>query len=388
MFCTASIIHLAAIAFDRSANIRSPIAYSRRFSRRTHAVVILSLWLVSCLLAILLAHFDCRRSPSHRFGHFNASAQELSFENSTASNPVHWRMHESCYYKPKVVCTLVYTTVSFVLPLTAMVVIYGRLFLLTKRHVNQIKSFKPTVELPLPSASDDRCYETLERTSNSGRSLSLYEPINLFSNSLIVLSSSRNGRRMSRPANETQDTKLSAHAWRYGSQQCRSRNSLCTPMPYMNHSPNCSEFSSNHLHRSKPYNLNSFLSLNIKFHSQHKAAISLGLILGSFLLCWLPFFVIICVASLCDCIRRELLFAATWLGYFNACLNPVIYTVLNNKFRRACIRLLCSWCTSRDRLNQYGLAKLRYFGDATIQLAIGRVPWNKNTMRRYCPERV
>ncbi|VDO70327.1 unnamed protein product [Schistosoma mattheei] len=74
---------------------------------------------------------------------------------------------------------------------------------------------------------------------------------------------------------------------------------------------------------------------------------------------------------------EEAIFAATWLGYFNACLNSLVYSLLNNNFRMSCAKLLCAWHYNRERRQQYGLNQLKHFGDTPIQLALGRVPWNK-----------
>ncbi|VDO91929.1 unnamed protein product [Schistosoma margrebowiei] len=74
---------------------------------------------------------------------------------------------------------------------------------------------------------------------------------------------------------------------------------------------------------------------------------------------------------------KEAIFIATWLGYFNACLNSLVYSLLNNNFRMSCAKLLCAWHYNRERRQQYGLNQLKHFGDTPIQLALGRVPWNK-----------
>ncbi|VDQ02337.1 unnamed protein product [Trichobilharzia regenti] len=79
-----------------------------------------------------------------------------------------------------------------------------------------------------------------------------------------------------------------------------------------------------------------------------------------------------------DSHQEETIFAATWLGYFNACLNSVVYSLLNNKFRIACAKILCAWHYNRERRHQYGLDNLKHFGDAPIHLALGRVPWHKD----------
>ncbi|XP_041477186.1 dopamine receptor 1-like [Lytechinus variegatus] len=76
---------------------------------------------------------------------------------------------------------------------------------------------------------------------------------------------------------------------------------------------------------------------NSQAATDHKAAITLGIIMGVFLMCWLPFFIYNIVLPLCtSCLFSELAFKIlTWLGYFNSCLNPVIYSIFNRDFRNA-----------------------------------------------------
>lgn len=65
-----------------------------------------------------------------------------------------------------------------------------------------------------------------------------------------------------------------------------------------------------------------------------KAARQLGVIMGAFTLCFLPYFVLFMVVSFCDnCVESGLLTAATWIGYLNSTLNPFLYPLCNANFR-------------------------------------------------------
>ncbi|XP_055384867.1 alpha-2C adrenergic receptor isoform X1 [Condylostylus longicornis] len=75
---------------------------------------------------------------------------------------------------------------------------------------------------------------------------------------------------------------------------------------------------------------------------EKRATLILGLIMGSFIACWLPFFLLYILTPACSqCEIPQSAFAvAFWLGYMNSALNPAIYTIFNKDFRRAFRRIL------------------------------------------------
>ncbi len=76
---------------------------------------------------------------------------------------------------------------------------------------------------------------------------------------------------------------------------------------------------------------------------ERKAARTLAIITGSFVCCWMPFFILALVRPFCRdmCHYPETLLSIIgWLGYLNSLFNPIIYTIFNPDFRNAFRKIL------------------------------------------------
>uniref|UniRef100_A0A8C3A8Z4 Trace amine associated receptor 13e n=1 Tax=Cyclopterus lumpus TaxID=8103 RepID=A0A8C3A8Z4_CYCLU len=74
--------------------------------------------------------------------------------------------------------------------------------------------------------------------------------------------------------------------------------------------------------------------------SEHKAAKTLGIVLGAFIFCWMPFFINSIIDANTGFSTSASVFEAfVWLGYFNSTLNPIIYALFYPWFKK-CLFLI------------------------------------------------
>ncbi|XP_051561665.1 D(1) dopamine receptor [Myxocyprinus asiaticus] len=70
---------------------------------------------------------------------------------------------------------------------------------------------------------------------------------------------------------------------------------------------------------------------------------TLSVIMGVFVCCWLPFFILNCAVPFChkpNCVSESTFNVFVWFGWCNSSINPIIYA-FNSDFRDAFARLLC-----------------------------------------------
>ncbi|XP_075237252.1 5-hydroxytryptamine receptor-like [Lycorma delicatula] len=85
---------------------------------------------------------------------------------------------------------------------------------------------------------------------------------------------------------------------------------------------------------------------------ERKAAKTLAIITGAFVVCWLPFFIMaVLLPGDSGMFHQYVIAFFLWLGYFNSTLNPIIYTIFSPEFRHAFKRILCGRRASIRRRN-------------------------------------
>ncbi|KAM4820996.1 histamine H1 receptor [Thomomys bottae] len=79
----------------------------------------------------------------------------------------------------------------------------------------------------------------------------------------------------------------------------------------------------------------------LHLNRERKAAKQLGFIMAAFILCWIPYFIFFMVIAFCkSCCNEDVHTFTIWLGYINSTLNPLIYPLCNENFKKAFKKIL------------------------------------------------
>ncbi|XP_078094612.1 D(1C) dopamine receptor-like [Mustelus asterias] len=116
-------------------------------------------------------------------------------------------------------------------------------------------------------------------------------------------------------------------------------------------------------------------SLKTSFRKETQVLKTLSIIMGVFVFCWLPFFVLNCLVPFCatgarpPCVGETTFRIFVWFGWTNSALNPIIYA-FNGEFRRAFATILgChKWCAN-DHVEAVNFSNelASYHPDTTFQ---------------------
>uniref|UniRef100_A0A914XRC0 G-protein coupled receptors family 1 profile domain-containing protein n=1 Tax=Plectus sambesii TaxID=2011161 RepID=A0A914XRC0_9BILA len=289
MCCSASILNLCAIAFDRYWHISKPMVYVRYMNRRRIFYVIVLVWLMSAVIGfsqIIISKANNATSP-------------------TVANDSHCVLELDLRY------AIISSALSFFVPAAIMVLLYTRLYLYARQHVRSIRSqLKQTTGLLIMQLATENIRIATAASMGAGR-LSVPSPQDGTSTCPSPL--------ITTPRRSRSPNFLSSSATRSNGKSSTAANMIKRGGSMRD-----------------PADV-----------SDQKARNTLGVIMGTFLICWLPFFCInVARPLLVDVvdIPHWLFQWVTWLGYANSTANPVIYSIFNRDFRRAFQRILLALC--------------------------------------------
>ncbi|CAH8464567.1 unnamed protein product [Schistosoma rodhaini] len=248
LLCTASILNLCAISIDRYLVITKPLTYASRRTPQRMAAMIATAWIGSALISI----------PPN-FG-WKDPFQKCA-----------------CEYSKNVGYQVYATFFAFYLPLIVMIILYGRIFKLA-REMSRSGQSKMTAGISRKST------EVPETVSNNSHS----EPILDKSIQELQITSTNITEYV-----QSDDEHIVTKAINNGVKKDEDTNDICKAREY---DKRLNSYSSRKL-LTDSMNVTSELSREAhgrrsRGNSDTKVIKTLGVIMGCFCLCWLPFFMI------------------------------------------------------------------------------------------------
>ncbi|XP_068850788.1 D(2) dopamine receptor isoform X1 [Aphelocoma coerulescens] len=334
MMCTASILNLCAISIDRYTAVAMPMLYNTRYSsKRRVTVMIAVVWVLSFAISCPLL-----------FGLNNTDEKECIIANPA------FVVYSSIvsFYVPFIVTLLVYVQIYIVLrrrrkrvstkrsshvldsdtqaplkdkcthpedvKLCTVIVKSNGSFQVNKRKVilvQEAESHIEEMEMEMVSSTSPPEKTALKPTAPSNHQL------------IVPVASNRgNNSTLQAPLNSPGKVEKNGHA----------KESHHTAKVFEIHS----------LPNGKTRNLlKAVIRRKLSQQKEKKATQMLAIVLGVFIICWLPFFITHILNMHCDCNIPPAMYSAfTWLGYVNSAVNPIIYTTFNIEFRKAFMKIL------------------------------------------------
>ncbi|XP_020648994.1 D(2) dopamine receptor isoform X2 [Pogona vitticeps] len=331
MMCTASILNLCAISIDRYTAVALPMLYNTRYSsRRRVTVMIAVVWVLSFAISCPLL-----------FGLNNTEEKECIIANPAF---------------------VVYSSiVSFYVPFIVTLLVYVQIYVVLRKRRKRVNTKRAAT--PVGPDSDtqaplkDKCTHpedvrlcTLFLKANGSFPLHKrkVEVANHMEEMEMATSTSppEKSRHLKPSVPSNNEQSLAAPSHPGASSALRSPQDSPLPVEKNGHTVDNSKTAKIFEIQTMPNgktrtSLKTMSRRKFSQQKEKKATQMLAIVLGVFIICWLPFFITHILNMHCDCnIPQAMYNAFTWLGYVNSAVNPIIYTTFNIEFRKAFMKIL------------------------------------------------
>ncbi|XP_009977365.1 PREDICTED: D(2) dopamine receptor isoform X2 [Tauraco erythrolophus] len=301
MMCTASILNLCAISIDRYTAVAMPMLYNTRYSsKRRVTLMIAVVWVLSFAISCPLL-----------FGLNNTEEKECFIANPA------FVVYSSIvsFYVPFIVTLLVYVQIYIVLRKRRKRVNTKRsshcLDSDTQAPLKEVESHIEEMEMEMVSSTSPPEKTTIKPAAPSNHQLVVPVASNQGTNSTLQA-----------PLESPGKVQKNGHA----------KETLHTAKVF--------EIQSMPNGKTRTF-LKAINRRKLSQQKEKKATQMLAIVLGVFIICWLPFFITHILNMHCDCNIPPAMYSAfTWLGYVNSAVNPIIYTTFNIEFRKAFMKIL------------------------------------------------
>lgn len=307
LFSTASILNLCVISLDRYWAITDPFTYPSKMSLRRVALLIAAVWVCSGAISF----------PAIVWWRAVRTEAVPAFK---------------CPFTDHLGYLVFSSTISFYLPLFVMVFTYYRIY---RAAVIQTRSLKLGTKQVMMASGELELTLRIHRGGNNTSSTNSGSAV-VYDRHVYSGGSGGTPDELAGEILDPADPLSPPHHHRHHYHHQHQNNGLAR-----HPSTRIMSGNANSKTMSKNFSLSRKLA---KFAKEKKAAKTLGIVMGVFIVCWLPFFVVNLLSGFClHCIWNEELVSAvvTWLGWINSSMNPVIYACWSRDFRRSVTSLFC-----------------------------------------------
>ena len=103
-------------------------------------------------------------------------------------------------------------------------------------------------------------------------------------------------------------------------------------------------------------------SKHIREPFTRKATVTLGIIVGAYVVTWSPFLCANIAQGFCRCIPEKAFVGIVWLGWCNSLINPIIYPLFMRDFRKIYIGVLKRCCPIIAKMSKHKVENKFYSG--------------------------
>lgn len=293
LFCTSSIVHLCAISLDRYWSVTQAIEYNLRRTPRRIKCIVLIVWVLAAIISF-------------------PPLITMKKDEGKVDSP-ECKINEEKWY-------IIFSSIaSFFAPCVIMIMVYIRIYQIAKKRTRALPGER---QKEYGSPEDAKCgIDPLERKDTEGREVEEGEGREM------------NGLDVEEEPSSSDGTDNILCSLK------KKRGMRTTKVAQVKPGESSPKPEAQPCVRTKKWKGRQYRERRFTF--------VLAVVMGVFVLCWFPFFFTYTLTAVCDiCYVPETLFKMFfWFGYCNSSLNPVIYTIFNNDFRRSFKKILCK----RDR---------------------------------------
>ncbi|KAM6939893.1 alpha-2C adrenergic receptor [Xenentodon cancila] len=329
LFCTSSIFHLCAISLDRYWSVTQPVEYNLKRTPKRIKSTILMVWVISAIISF---------------------PPLISMDRSSSENNSQCILNDETWY-------ILYSSIgSFFAPCVIMILVYIRIYQVAKTRTRTMSEKMRDIDSPIDNGMDQTEPDFCSSLNNArGQPMKCQECENSYYREKVLGSLLPNKPKHSATVHneELDDSSSSDERPRKNTSSSKHNQEDQKNRESSRKSSSASKYSTRKS-RSSSKSMELFSSLR-KYQntiSQKKVSAArekrftfvLAVVMGVFVVCWFPFFFSYSLYGIC---RNSCKIPATlfkfffWIGYCNSSLNPVIYTIFNQDFRRAFQKILC-----------------------------------------------